>query len=196
VFFSVVITVHAQDQIFLPRAMTCLLNQAFRDFEVIVVVDGEEPLDPYEPHHVCGKTVSARVVYRPRSKTIGFRERHHSLGLAGGEYIAWLNADNLVYPNWLQSHHANVRDRRGAISVVNVQYWRWQDYRGVFPRALAYGELDLLNYALPLDLARRLNVFGPDVEAVPHADWIAFERCAREAPVVWDRDQPVCGCHF
>src|SRR5689334_12899535 len=99
-FFSVVITIYERDQIFLPRAMTGLMNQTFKDFEVIVVVDGEEPLRPYDPHHICGKTVPATVVYRPRSNTIGFRERHYSLRLAKGRYVAWLNGDNLVYPNW------------------------------------------------------------------------------------------------
>ncbi len=194
--FSIVITVHAGDQIFLPRAVTGLVNQTFKDFEVIVVVDGEDPLRPYDPHLVCGKTLPATVVYRPRSNTIGFRERHHSLGLARGQYVAWLNVDNLTYPHWLACHRENVTAGPGAISVVNIQYWQRHDYWGVLPRALAYGHLDLLNYALPLDLARRVGVFGPDTERIPHADWLAFERCAREAPVVWPRDQPVCACHF
>lgn len=195
-FFSVVVTVYAGDQMFLPRALTGLLNQSFTDFELIVVVDGEEPLRPYDPAYVCGQTVPARVVYRPRSNTIGFRERHHALGLAQGQYVAWLNGDNLVYPNWLRCHHENLAGNPGAISVVNIQYWRGPEYRGMLPTALAYAHLDLLNYALPLDLARRADVFGPAVEHVPHADWLAFESCARAAPVVWNRDQPVCACHF
>jgi hypothetical protein len=195
-FFSVVVTVYAGDQVFLPPAATGLMNQTFRDFEVIVVVDGEEPLSPYDPHVVFGNTIPARVVYRPRSSTIGFRERHHGLGLARGEYVAWLNADNLVYPNWLQCHRENATSEPGAISVVNIHYWRLQHYRGVLPTALAYTHLDLLNYALPRELARRLDVFGPEEEHIPHADWVAFERCAREAPVAWRRDQPACACHF
>jgi hypothetical protein len=180
----------------LPRALTGLLNQTFKDFEVIIVVDGETPLTPYDPGALCRKTLPARVVYRPRSNTIGFRERHHSLQLANGEYVAWLNVDNLVYPNWLQNHYENVRDRPGAISVVNIQYWRWHDFWGVMPKVIAYGHFDLLNYALPLALAKKLNVFGPGVERIDYADWLAFEACAREAPVVWDRDQAVCACHF
>jgi hypothetical protein len=195
-FFSVIITLYEKDQIFLPRVMTGLLNQSFKDFEVIVVVDGEERLSPYDPRHVCGKTIPSEVVYRPRSNTIGFRERHHSLQLAKGEYVAWLNVDNLVYPNWLQNHYDNARESRGPISVVNIQYWQRHDYWGVLPKALAYGHFDLLNYALPLALAQRMKVFGPDVERIAHADWIAFECCAREAPVVWHREQPVCACHF
>lgn len=195
-FFTVVVNVYDAHQVFLPRALTGLLNQACKDFELLVVVDGEEPLAPYDPRELCRQTVPARVVHRPRSRTDGHRERHHALALAGGAYIAWLNADNLVYPDWLLNHYRNVARSPGAVSVVNVQYWRGPLYRGVLPRALAVGELDLLNYALPLDLARRLNVFGPDVEHLRYADWLAFERCAREAPVVWDRAQPPCACHF
>jgi glycosyltransferase involved in cell wall biosynthesis len=195
-FFSVVITMYEPDQIFLPRAMTCLLNQSFKDFEVLVIVDGDIPLTKYDPRHICGKTIPARIEYLPRSNTIGFRERHHSLQLATGEYIAWLNVDNLVYPNWLENHYQNSLKAKGAISVVNIQYWQRADYWGVLPRALAYGEFDLLNYALPLELAKRMRVFGPDTERIAHADWLAFERCANEASVIWERDQPVCACHF
>src|SRR5262249_5940011 len=158
---------------------TGLLNQSFRDFETIIVVDGEEPLQLFDPVHVCAGKLTAQVVYRPRSSTIGFRERHYSLQLARGEYIVWLNADNLVYPDWLANHANNVRANPGAISVVNIQYWQRQDYWGVLPKNLAYGELDLLNYALPLELARREKVFGTFEEHIPHADWLAFERCAR-----------------
>jgi len=203
-FFSVVITVYERDQIFLPRAMTCLLNQTCKDFELIVVVDGETSLRPYDPEHVCINTFPThlvyrpptQVIYRPRSNTFGYRERHHALELAQGEYIVWLNADNLVYPDWLLYHYQNVAESRGAISLVNIQYWLCQDYWGVMPRALAMGSLDLLNYALPLHLARLMDVFGADTERIHFADWIAFERCASVAPVVWIRDQPVCACHF
>jgi hypothetical protein len=195
-FFSVVITVYEADQIFLPRVAIGLMNQTFKDFEVIVVVDGETPLAPYEPGLVFGKTVPASVVYRPRSKTIGFRERHFALGLARGDYIVWLNADNGVYPHWLQCHYENLSAAPGAISVVNIHYWLRENYWGVLPRVLAYGEFDLLNYCLPLPLAKKLDAFGPDVENLDYADWIAFERCAKAAPVVWKRDQPVCACHF
>jgi hypothetical protein len=195
--FSVVITMHEGDQVFLPRALTCLLNQECQDFELLILVDGAEPLSPYDPEALARQTLPARVVRLPRSKTIGFRERHHSLGLARGEYVAWLNVDNLVYPNWLCTHRSNIsRSPPGAISVVNIQYWQRQRYWGVLPRALAYGVFDLLNYALPLELARKHRVFGPDTERLDYADWIAFERCARDAPVCWDPEQPVCACHF
>src|SRR5262245_58061214 len=102
--FTVAITMHAQDQIFLPRAMTGLLNQSYKEIEVLILVDGESLLTPYDPTEICNKTLQGQVVYLPQSRTIGFRERHHSLQLARGEYIAWLNVDNLVYPNWLQNH--------------------------------------------------------------------------------------------
>lgn len=195
-FFTVVITVYATDQVFLPRALTCLRAQQFQDFEVIVVVDGDEPLHPYEPERLCKGFLPARVVYRPRSRTTGFRERYHGLGLAQGRYIAWLNVDNLVFPDWLARHHTNAIRQPGAVSVVHIHYWHLAEYWGVFPRELAYGQMDLLNYAVPVELARRVEMFGPQEEALTFADWVAFERCARAAPVVWDPHQPPCAAHF
>src|ERR1700722_14461406 len=116
-FFSVVITVYEGDQVFRPRALTGLLNQPFKDFQLIVVVDDETPLE-YNPQAICGQTIPANVVYRPRSMTTGFRERHHGLSLAQGKYVAWLNVDNLVYPHWLQCHFENTLGTPGAVSVV------------------------------------------------------------------------------
>ena len=195
-FFTVVVNVYDQHQVFLPRVLTGLMNQTYTNFELLVVVDGETPLRPYDPHELCRQTVPARVVYRPRSNTDGHRERHYALSLARGTYITWLNSDNLVYPAWLHHHYTNVSKNIGAISVVNVQYWRNEVYRGTLPQRLAVGEMDLLNFALPLDLAKRHKVFGPEVEHLRYADWLAFESCARDAPVVWDPAQPVCACHF
>jgi glycosyltransferase involved in cell wall biosynthesis len=195
-FFTVVVTVQEKDQIFLPRVLTGLLNQTFRDFDLIIVIDGEAPLAAYDPNQICQKIMPAQVFYRPRSNTLGYRERNYALDVAESEYIVWLNVDNLVYPNWLQNHYDNTQRNPGAISVVNIQYWQRQNFWGVLPRALAYGEFDLLNYALPLELARKHLVFGPDTEKIVHADWLAFECCSRDAPVVWQRDQAVCACHF
>jgi glycosyltransferase involved in cell wall biosynthesis len=195
-FFTVVINVFDAHLVFLPRVLTGLLNQTFKDFDLLVVVDGEERLHPFDPDALCRQTVPGRVVYRPRSRTDGNRERHFALSLARGEYIVWLNADNLVYPDWLRNHYANAAGKAGAVSVVNIQYWRNEVYRGRLPREIAVGEMDLLNFALPLEAARRVNAFGPEVEHLRYADWLAFEGCAREAPVVWDKDQAVCACHF
>ena len=152
-FFTVIINVNDQHQVFLPRVLTGLMNQTYKSFEVIVIVNGETPLRPYDPHELCRQTIPAQVVYRPRSETDGHRERHHALTLAKGMYIVWVSADNLVYPNWLHNHYTNASQNLGAISVVNIQYWRNQVYRGQLPRSLAVGEMDLLNYALPLELA-------------------------------------------
>src|SRR5262245_57890572 len=118
-FFSVVINVFDAHQMFLPRALTGLLNQTFRDFELLVVVDGEERLHPFDPVDLCRQTVPGQVIYRPRSHTDGNRERNFALSVARGNYIVWLNADNLVYPDWLRNHYSNAAGQAGAVSVVN-----------------------------------------------------------------------------
>src|ERR1044071_5287294 len=121
--FSVVISMFDGDRRFLPRALTGLLNQRFRDFELLVVVDGECRLADYDPEGACGSVLPTKVVRVPHNGMWGFRGRHLTLPMAGGQYVAWLNVDNLVYPNWLLNHFNNVLRQPGAISVVNIQYW-------------------------------------------------------------------------
>jgi hypothetical protein len=67
--FTVVINVYDAHQVFLPRVLTGLLNQTFKDFETLVIVDGLVPLRPYDPVELCRQTIAAEVVYRPRSHT-------------------------------------------------------------------------------------------------------------------------------
>jgi hypothetical protein len=194
--FSVAVSVHAKDQIFLPRAFTGLMNQTFRDFEVIVVVGGEEPLTRYEPAATSQRVIETRVFHFPHSDPKGNRNRYRVMSLARGEYLVWLNVDNLVYPSWLENHASNIRCAPGAISLVNIQYWHLHEYWGVLPCALSCGSVDLLNYAVPRELAQSVSAFGPDEEHIAYVDWLVFERCARHATVVWDKTQPVCACHF
>ena len=113
-FFSVVITVYENDQIFLPRVMTGLLNQTFKDFEVIVVVDGEVRF-----LHTTRTWFAVRRSPRPWSIGPGATRSGSVSGISHsnlrGEYAVWLNADNLVYPNWLQCHHENALESPGDL---------------------------------------------------------------------------------
>ncbi len=192
---SVILGSHSQDVHFLPHALAGLMNQEFKDFELVVTMKSGTGVVP----DVTGKysnTLPARYYYLPANDTGGNRERRFGLHVAQGRYVAWLSADNLVYPNWLSNHARNIAERDGAASVINTHHWHRGGYQGVMPGSLECGRIDLLNFALPTGLARRTDAFGPATEYAITSDWFAFEPCARESGAVWHPDQPVCACHF
>jgi hypothetical protein len=114
-----------------------------------------------------------------------------------GDYIAWLNVDNLVYPEWLQNHADNIRASAGCISVVNVDYWHKDNYYNHLPNGELYlGKMDLLNYVLPTAIAKQVDAFCQADECDPCADYYAFARARALASIVWIENQPTCGGHF
>ncbi len=192
--FTVVITVHEGDCKFLPHALDCLMNQKFKDFNLIIMVDGESL--SYDPVKASHNSVPAEVHYTPKTNTCGFRQRNLSLPYCTGEYSVWLNVDNLIYSNYLANHYSNIKKMPGCISVVNLHYWHQDNYYDHLPKGFTCGGIDLLNYALPSELARKIDAFGRDIENQSVADWLTLQQAMQHAPVVWHKDQELCGAHF
>lgn len=191
--FSVILTTYQNDSHYLPHMVQCLLNQTFKDFETILMVDGDLSFNP-EP---IVRHLNAKVIFTPKANTCGFRQRHDAIERAAGQYLVWLNVDNLIYPNYLQAHADNFASNPQAISVVNIHYWLKHDRWEPLPNSwITCGRVDLLNYSLSKELAKQVNAFGSHEEHIPEADWLTLERAMGIAPIVWDKNQPPVGCHF
>ncbi len=82
---------------FLPQTVVSVLAQSLADFELIIVDDGSDEdvaalLPPLEDRRL-------RLVRQARAGPA--RARNHGLRLARGEYIAWLDHDDLYLPEKL-----------------------------------------------------------------------------------------------
>ena len=83
---------------FLGEAIESVLRQTYKNYEIIVVDDGSTDntmavLDPYR--------TSIKVLARPNGGPSA--ARNHGLSMASGEYVYFLDADDLVYPDGLSS---------------------------------------------------------------------------------------------
>lgn len=199
--FTVAMTVFRTFE-FVPRAVACVLNQELASWELLIVVDGAVPED--EKERFDRLLTSARsgfprhrieVFETPRAEGCwGNRARRFALSQARSDYIAWVNHDNLIFPNFLATHAANIARSPGCVSVVDIDYWRDERRQGRFPRALARSRIDLLNFAVPVEVAREVDAFGEAMERVYAADWLTYRACAARRPV--ERVCTVTGVHF
>ena len=97
---SVIIPAYNEEK-YLPVMLDCVLNQTFRDFEIIIVNDGS-----------CDKTQTVINSYTDKYPGIvsGISQsnqglsasRNNAMKIAKGEYIAFLDADDLIKENYLE----------------------------------------------------------------------------------------------
>ena len=97
---------------YIPQALDSVLNQTYRDFEIIVVDDGstdhtQTVLAPYMPQ--------IRYIWRENGGPS--RARNAGIQAARGRYIAFLDADDLWVPTKLEVQ-AQVLDTRPEVGLV------------------------------------------------------------------------------
>jgi len=114
---SIVLPTYNQAE-YLPQALDSVLNQTWRDYELIVVNDGSTDdtvrvLDEYQQRY--GFTVVHQENQKlPGALNAGFR-------LARGQYLTWTSSDNVMLPNMLEVlvyADWEVIDERGAVIGV------------------------------------------------------------------------------
>lgn len=186
----------------LPRAVACVMQQDYPHWELILAVDGPAPTQEYSPrqmvhqlHRLLPKK-RVELLELPRSPGCwGNVGRHEALRHARGDYVCWVNHDNLITARYLSAHVENIREAAGpCVSVVDIEWWQNDRYRGRLPQAWRSGKIDLLCYAIPLTTAREICAFGPEMQTVYAADWLVFDRSRSRLPVI--QNQIVVGTHF
>lgn len=193
--FTVVVTGYRGDFHLLPHCVNALIRQSMQGFETIIVLKDEHMRKI--PRCIAALTRKG-VLFTNETDTFGNNERHLGMLEASGDYVAWVNADNLVYPDWI-ANHAKCFEQHGsnAISVVNCHYWGKDGYAGILPRSLQFAEMDLINFALPIGVAREIDAFGvvgggDDMGSDSHV----FDAACAYATPRWDKNQQPCCAHF
>jgi glycosyltransferase involved in cell wall biosynthesis len=83
---------------FVGAAVDSILNQTFKDFELIIINDGSSD----ESAQVIESYRDPRIVYLCNSENTGLANvRNKGLDVAKGEYIAWLDCDDISLPRRL-----------------------------------------------------------------------------------------------
>lgn len=198
--FSLVMTVFETWEFF-PRALSCVLQQTDPDWELLIVVDGPAPEELPGPRAVLRALERWKIPQRievielPRAEGCwGNVGRARGLQMATGDYVCWINHDNLIAPNYLSAHRENLERTPRCVSVVDIDLWQRHVYRGRFPQQLRRSRVDLLSLAVPVDVAREVAAFGPAMERIYAADWEVFQACRAALPVEWNHT--VVGTHF
>lgn len=102
-FFSVIIPLYNKE-CFIENTLKSVLNQSFTDFEVIIINDGST--DKSEEKTLEFK--DARIQYFHKENGGVSSARNFGIEKSKSDYIAFIDADDYWYPNFLQEMHQNI----------------------------------------------------------------------------------------
>ncbi len=112
--FTVVIATHNHAR-FLPRCLGCVRAQTYSDYEVVIVNNGST--DNTEELIRGLSWEQLRYHYQKDTGSVA-GPRNTGIGLARGEYVAFLDSDDLWYPDKLEKVAA-VLDKDPAIDILS-----------------------------------------------------------------------------
>jgi len=228
--FSVILTYWERPEL-LSRALYCLVQQTYGNFEVVPSFDGHSSpgLWVYDQflwhlrrdHHYHKKHQYAANFRPPVVFNSGERGHHgnscrrHALSYCNGDYVIWYGHDNLIDKDFLETHGRQIQDD-SCVSVVGQHYFtnrydagcrtkpeNYISYRGRLPflepgekEFKKRGTIDLLQYAVPLDVAKRWAFLEEDWPTY-EADWQTLVSIRKNEPDLEVRVNPAPVCsHF
>jgi glycosyltransferase involved in cell wall biosynthesis len=92
----------------IAETLGCALAQTWEDKEIIVVDDGSRD----RTYEVARRFASGRVKVVRQDNTGAPGARNRALSLAQGDYIQWLDADDLLHPEKISRQMARAQDAR------------------------------------------------------------------------------------
>jgi len=171
----------------LTQTLASVYDQTWRDYEIIVVDDGSEDDTP-----ALGAASGHLLVYHRIEHAGASAARNAGLAIARGEYIAFLDSDDLWERQFLERMTAAL-DSAPAAGFVYCDYATFNTYGPLQPACLAPQyklsgnlfarliETDFISTGALLirrECLRRVGGFDPNL-AIAH-DWDLWLRLARE----------------
>ena len=190
---------------FLGEAIQSVLGQTFQDWELIVVDDGSTD----DTREVVDAFADSRIHYVYQQNRGNPAARNVALRLAKGEYIAFLDADDLWFPEKLQKQVAQLDGLASTVGLVYGDVYLFNHEDGAIicrflrgrrpPRGRVFDELldtdgwfiSDTGSLIRREVFQRVGLY--DESLLTYEDWEMWVRIA-SAYEVEALDEPVARC--
>ena len=141
-FFSIIIPTYNRAHL-IESTLDSVLNQTFKDFEVIIVDDGstDQTKEVIEKYISDNKLNKFCYYYKPNGER-GVA-RNHGIERAKGIWITFLDSDDLFYPNHLQLAFDFIKTHSEAQVIHSAYEFKTQEHK--FLRSVKYSKDNNLN---------------------------------------------------
>lgn len=100
---------------YLPACVESILNQTYGDFECILVDDGSTDGSGVLCDRLAEKDSRIRVIHRENGGLSA--ARNSGLDIAAGEYVSFIDSDDLIGPHFLEELYSGIRDTGAQIAA-------------------------------------------------------------------------------
>ena len=119
--FSIIIPTYNRKELLKERALKSLLNQTYKDFEVIVINDGGEDVsDVIEEYK--DKGLDIKYISYKGNKGPSYA-RNREVEIAQGEWISFLDDDNEYFPTALETFDHYTTENFKYIITLVIKKW-------------------------------------------------------------------------
>jgi glycosyltransferase involved in cell wall biosynthesis len=107
-FFSVIVPVYNKEK-YVHRAVSSILNQSYKDFELIIVCDPSTDNSNAEVEKFTDPRI--RVFHRDKPGPGGYAARNLGIENSKGQWISFLDADDVWYSSHLDETRKNIEKK-------------------------------------------------------------------------------------
>lgn len=135
-FFSVISCLYNVSNFF-QNGISCLLNQSFKDYEIILVDDGSTDTTGLLADRVATQHKNIRVIHQKNAGPGA--ARNAGIKVANGRYLCFYDMDDVVRRDWLQIIYREIVDCLPRIGVFGYREINEKYHSSVafeFPRML------------------------------------------------------------
>lgn len=104
---SIIIPIYNAEK-FISKAIKCVLNQTYKNFELILINDGSTDKSGYICDQFALTEKKIKVIHQNNRGVSA--ARNNGIMHASGEWVCFLDSDDEVSPKWLQSYIDEITD--------------------------------------------------------------------------------------
>jgi len=189
--FSIIIPAYNAEK-YIERAINSVLNQTFQDFEIIVINDASVDNTAELVENLAKKNKKIKLINLKENKGQG-AARNIGIKKARGEFIAFLDADDLWFSNKLENIEKKFRETNADLichDVVRVRkgnkkVWKcgpYKDYKSLlFKKNCIFTSATVVRKSKLFDV----GMFSEDKEILGFEDYDLWLRLSKIAKFVF-----------
>lgn len=121
---SVIVPVYGVEK-YLDRCVESVLNQTYKDFELLLVDDGSLDNCPLMCDEWAKKDERIRVFHKPNGGLSS--ARNYGLDRVKGDYVAFVDSDDFVHPDYLNLLYSAITQANADISICHYIIFKEND---------------------------------------------------------------------